>query len=177
VFGHSVLLAVALLQIKEPLQQPSISFTAGCSARPDEVTLTIHNLTDTDTAVLLGYALANGRRYLPRELTVEIKRNRNSEFEPLVYNGPSNVAGRMDHWIVTLPANASFILPLRASDFGANTAGFTPLTAPPEELRIRVTGKVIAADLSLDMAGMKLWHLWEGTAVSNSLRVVADCVR
>jgi hypothetical protein len=173
----SLLVALALSQ--NPAPKPTdLTLSVGCSQRVNEVVLTIRNPGTTDTAVLLGYALGNGQRYLPRELIVEIKRDGNADFEQLLYNGtPSGIAGRIDHWIVTLPASASFVLPLRATDFSANVAGFRTLTGPPEELRVKLTAQAITSDLSLDMAGMKLWRLWTGTVVSNSLRVAAECVR
>jgi hypothetical protein len=170
------LLALALIQ--NPPSQADLSLSVSCGSKPNEVTLTILNQSTNDTAVLLGSADGNGDRYLPAELVVEVRRAQSAEFEPLVYAGVGGVTGgRTDHWIVTLPARATFTLPLRTTDFAANTPGFKSLTGPPEELRVRLTGRAITADLSLDMAGMKLWRLWTGTAVSNGLRVAADCGR
>ena len=173
----SLLLALALSQNPAP-KQTDLTLSVGCSQRANEVVLSIRNPGTTDTAVLLGYALGNGQRYLPRELIVEIKRDGNADFEQLLYNGtPSGIVGRIDHWVVTLPAGASLVLPLRATDFSANAAGFRTLTGPPEELRVRLTAQAITSDLSVDMAGMKSWRLWTGTVVSNSLRVAAECNR
>jgi len=171
----SLLIALALGQSPSP-RQTDITLSVGCGRKANEVVLTILNPGPTDTAVLLGYAIGNGQRYLPRELIVEIKRDAGADFEQLLYDGPRGILGGIDHWIVTLPASASFVLPLRATEFAANAAGFRTLTGPPEELRVRLVGQVIASDLSADMARMKLWNLWTGTAVSNSLKV-AECGR
>ena len=171
-------LFLMLLQNAPPPPPPDIALTVACGSRPNEVALTILNQSGSDTAVLLGYAFGNGAQYFPRELVVEIKRAAGADFEPLLFAGPGGIAaGRMDHWILTLPARAAFTLPLRATDFSANTPGFNTLTAPPAELRVKLTGRSITADLSLDMSGVQLWRLWQGTAVSNSLRLAAECGR
>ena len=173
----SLLVVLAVMQASTLRQQADLSLSVACGARPNEVMLTIQNPSDANTAVLLGYALGNGRSYLPRELVVEIKRPQDSDFERLLHEGPTGIVGRIDHWIVTLPARAHFILPLRASDFAATKAGFRILAAPPDELRVRLNARSIVADLSLDMARMRQWQLWTGTAVSNTLRWAAECVR
>ena len=92
--------AIALLHVTAVMQglaappQPDLTLAVACSSRPDGVTLTIVNPSTADTAVLLGYALANGGRYLPRELVVEIKRSVEADFEALLYDGPAGIAGR-----------------------------------------------------------------------------------
>jgi hypothetical protein len=176
-FVSRLLLALALTQGAVRPPEGDLALTVGCGPTRNEILLTITNGGSADTAVLLGYALANGGRYLPREVIVEIKRSSTADFEQLSYVGPAGIAGRIDHWVVTLPAKARYALPLRATDFASATARFRPLAGPPEELRVRLTGRAITSDLSLDMAGMKLWRVWTGTAVSNSLRVAAECVR
>ena len=115
--------------------------------------LSIYNPNETDTAILLGISLANGRWYLPRELVVELTRNGSSEVEELVFRGPSAIAGRMDHWVVALPVRSTFTLTLRASDFMSTSAARA--VSAPEELKVRLTGRSITSDLNLDMTGMK----------------------
>ena len=166
--------AIALFQTPVTAQS-GLTLTVACGTTPGEVVLTILNRSDAATAVLLGYALANGRLYLPRELIVEIKRHPDSDFEELRYGGPAGIVGRVDHWVVTLPVRDGFTLSLRAIDFFSAAVGFRPLTGPPDALRVRLTGRPITSDLSLDMTGMKLWRLWTGTAVSNNLPVATQC--
>ena len=78
----------------------------------------------------------------------------------------------MDHWVVALPVKATFALTLRAADFVATAGRVAP--QPVEELAVRLTGRPITFDLNLDMTGLRVWHVWTGTAISNSLRI-ADC--
>ena len=172
----SFLLAFALAQNPVPALHPDVSLAVACAAS-NEISLTILNKGEVDTAVFLGYALGNGARYYPREIVVEVKRTATAEFEELRFVGPAAIAGRIDHWIVTLPARATFTLPLLAGDFAGVAAGFRPLTASPDELRVRLTGRSITSDLNPDLAGIKAWRLWTGTATSNSLRFASECGR
>lgn len=167
----SFLLAFSLIQ-RAPDPQPDLSLALSCGEQLGEVVLTIRNSGPIDTAVLIGIALANGRWYLPRELIVELKRSGSPEIEPLVYQGPTGIAGRIDHWVVGLPVRATFTVALRPTDF----ISISPpsVISPPSELTVRLTGRPITSDLNLDMRGMQAWRLWTGSASSNTLRL-SDC--
>jgi hypothetical protein len=167
-------LLFASFLMQSPAPQADLSLVLSCGEQPGEVTLAIHNSDQGDTAVLLGIALANGRLYLPRELVVELRRNGNPAVEELVYRGSGGIAGRIDHWVVTLPARATFTLALRAVDFISTSPA--QAISPAEELRVRLTGRPITSDLNVDMTGLKTWRVWTGSARSNALRV-SDCSR
>jgi hypothetical protein len=158
-----------LLFMQGPVPQSDLSLALACGERPGELILTIRNSGSSDTAILLGMAFANGRWYEPRELIVELTRSGNTAPEDLVYNGARSVAGRIDHWVVALPIGAAFALTLRPSDFIALTQPAP--AAPPEELRIRLTGRPVTSDLNVDMSGLKVWRLWTGSTRSNSVQV------
>jgi len=171
--GIAWLVAFNLMQSSAP-PQANLSLALSCGAQPGDVRLSIHNFDQTDTAILIGIALANGRWYLPRELVIELRRSGSTEVEELVYNGPTSVAGRMDHWVVGLPAQASFTLTLRAADFIATSPA--RVVSPAEELKVRLTGRPITSDLNVDMTGMETWRVWTGSASSNAMRL-SDCPR
>lgn len=154
--------------------QSEVSLILSCGEQAGEVALSIQNAGRADTAVLLGIALANGLWYLPREVVVELERSGNSEPEELVYRGPSGIAGRIDHWIVTLPVRAAFTLTLKPTEFVSTAPARA--TSPPEALRLRLTGRAITSDLNPELAGMKEWRVWTGSATSNTLRL-SDCSR
>ena len=170
----SLFLAIALMQT--PAQQPAeIALAVACGQSPDEITLTLRNAGETDTAVLLGRMLAGGQRYLPQELVVEVSAAGSSTVEQLVYRSadlPRGFASRMDHWVVSLPVMASFTLSLRASDFISSSG--RPITQTPAELAVRLTGRPITFDFNADTGGMQDWRLWTGTAMSGRLRL-AEC--
>ena len=114
----AMLLVTVVMQGLAAPPQPDLTLAVACSSRPDGVTLTIVNPSTADTAVLLGYALANGGRYLPRELVVEIKRSVEADFEALLYDdqpGLQDALGRDS-------ASEGEFHPLRATDFAATTA-------------------------------------------------------
>ena len=166
-----MLLALTLMQGSAP-SPAAPSLVLSCGEQSSEVTLTIRNADQTDTAVLIGIALANGRWYQPRELLMDLRRTGSPEVEELSYNGATNIAGRIDHWVIALPAGATYALTLHAAEFVSTSA--TRAVAPPEELRIRLTGRPITSELNVDMAGMKAWRLWTGSVSSNALSL-ADC--
>ena len=169
--GALFLFALTLVQGSAP-PPAAPSLVLSCGEQSSEVTLTIRNADQTDTAVLIGMALANGRWYQPRELVMELRRNGSPDVEELLYNGATNIAGRIDHWVVALPAGATYALTLRAAEFASTSA--TRAGTPPEELRVRLTGRPITSDLNVDMTGMKAWRLWTGSVSSNALRF-SDC--
>jgi hypothetical protein len=143
-----------------------------CGERPDEVVLSIRNSGEVDTAVLLGFVIANGRWHVPRELMVELTRAGSPDIEQLVYRSPAGIAGRIDHWIVGLPVRSTFMLTLRPADFVSISS--TPGLAAPRELTARLTGRAVTSDLNPDMKGLQAWRLWTGTVTSNSVQL-SDC--
>ena len=169
--GASLLFALTLAQGSAP-PPAALSLALSCGEQSSEVTLTIRNPDQTDTAVLIGIALANGRWYQPRELVMELRRSGSPEVEELLYKGATNIAGRVDHWVIALPAGATYALTLRATEFVSTSAARAG--APPEELSVRLTGRPITSDLNVDMTGMKAWRLWTGSVSSNALRL-SDC--
>jgi hypothetical protein len=171
--GASLLFALTLVQ-GPAAPQTALSLILSCGEQSSEVTLSIHNADRTDTAVLIGIALANGRWYQPRELVMQLRRSGSPEVETLVYNGATNIAGRIDHWVIALPVRATFTLTLRAADFIATTPA--PAASPAEELKVLLTGRPVTSDLNVDMTGMKTWRVWTGSASSNALRL-SDCSR
>lgn len=170
------MILLAIFFIAAGIMQSAVSdvdLTLACGEQPSELVVTIRNTGQSDTAVYLGTALANGRWYEPASLTIELTRTGRSEPEDLVYLGMRGIAGRIDPWIVTLPARAAFMLTLRSGDFVSTTQP-TP-SANPEALAIRLTGRPIIST-SLDMPGLNLWSVWIGTTRSNRLQL-SECAR
>jgi hypothetical protein len=151
---------------------PDMSLVVSCGTKPNEIRVTMANQGSTDTSLLLGHVLANGKWYLPRNLVVEITRTNTSDVETLTYHPadvPAGIAGRIDHWVMSLPSQSSFTLVLRAADFISTTGRFTP--GPNDQLRVRFAGQPIPGPLNMDMAGIEGWRVWTGSLVSNALRL------
>ena len=168
----SAALFLALSLIQNPQPQSDMALTLACGEEPTELVLTIRNSGPSDTALRLGLAFESGRWYEPRELIVELTRSGNAQPEDLVYSGTRGVAGRIDHWIVPLPTRAAFSLTLRSSDFVSTTQPTS--AARPEALAVRLTGRALTSELTVDMGGMKGWRVWTGSARSNSLQL-SEC--
>jgi hypothetical protein len=168
--GPAIAWFIAFSFIQSPAPpQPDVSLVLHCGGQSGELALSIHNSGETDTAILLGIALANGRWYFPRELVLEVRRSGNAEVEDRAFFGPRGIAGRIDHWVVPLPVQSTFMLPLRPGDFFATRTA--PPISPVDELRVRLTGRPITSDLNMDMVGIKSWRVWTGNATSNPLPV------
>ena len=148
----------------------SPTLTLACGDQTDQLQLVLRNAGETDTSVRLGVILANGRWHEPKELVLELTRNGWSETEELIFNsGRRDLAGRIDHWIVPLPAGSAFHFPLRSADFVSRTQPTPP--EHPEALAARLTGRAIDANLNPDMGGLTVWRVWTGTITSNRLQL------
>src|SRR5262252_8986876 len=73
----------------------------GCQQRNGETSLriTLRNRDSADTAVVLGYILANGAKYLAENLALDVRTG--SDVKRYQYGDPSVavIAGRLDAWV------------------------------------------------------------------------------
>jgi hypothetical protein len=71
--------------------------------------LTMQNVGNTPTAVVIGSILGNDKKYVPEGLQFTLRRDGTADtdvdwFDPSV----AGVGGRIDPWLVPLPAGASY---------------------------------------------------------------------
>ncbi len=164
------------------LSNQPVILLAGCD-NAKLVTLSIDNVGNEDTAVMFGVALGNGGKYMVSALTLQaalpdgqIKRFR---YRPADY--PSHIGGRMDAWIVPLPAGASYALRTSPSQFmAANQAGGLGkrLTSWPDPAQLSFELLLQKPDsINSDMTGLKLFRVWKGVEAltSNRIRIPGDC--
>ena len=117
------LLACLLCAIGAPAlsQAHDLELKVQCLRSNDSVELrvTLRNVGSTDTAVVLGTSVGNGQRYVADSLVLEVKRNQDDEAEPF---RPSlgAIFGRIDPWIVTVPAASEFSFVRSASHFSSS---------------------------------------------------------
>jgi hypothetical protein len=81
----------------------------------------IRNVGSTDTALPLGQALANGRKYLINELNLRMKpaNGNGTDYHYWPRDYPVAIGGRLDQWFEALPVGASYRMSARAEDFFA----------------------------------------------------------
>ena len=153
-----------------------------CSKAPEPVgafRLTIENSGSDVTAILLGMSLANGRWQELRDLTLLVKWPQQEQPEEFQYRSrrfPADVAGRIDHWILTLPSGSAYSMTLSPLDFFSPVRSVSLATLPsPSEISVRLVGKPVTYDLNIDMAGLRTMRLWTGTVNSKSVKVPDEC--
>jgi hypothetical protein len=79
----------------------------GSSLGATQLRITLRNAGSVGTAIVIGSSIGNGQRYVADFVALDVKRDSNSaveEFRPDL----GRIAGRVDPWIVTLPAMSEF---------------------------------------------------------------------
>src|SRR4029453_377068 len=129
----SAILALFALQVGAT----ELSLVVSCAARQNEIRVAMQNNGDTDTAVVLGTSWANGKFYVPDNLTFEIARPKRGRTEKLIYQPewlPGAVAGRLDTRLGPLPRQSNFTLTFPTIDFHYDKDRYRP--EGDDELRV-----------------------------------------
>jgi hypothetical protein len=154
------------------VQSPQIRLELQCHDS-GRLLATIHNQGNADTAVIFGVVLGNGAKYMVGHLSLSIRTAGQPEYfrmyRPSHY--PVHIGGRLDDWIVPLPAGASFGLQLQASAF----EGWRSITSfPASTLTVRLEVRGPSESASPDA---KLFRVWteKDALVSNEVHVPDEC--
>jgi hypothetical protein len=183
-YGMNVFLSLLLAAISSTSLNAAepLVISLQCRKAPEPTggfRLTVENTGDDATAILLGMSLANGLWQELRELTLLVKRPQQEEMEEYQYRSrqfPAGVAGRIDHWILTLPGDSAYSMGLSPLDFFSPVRSIRLARLPsPAEVSVRLLGKPVTSDLNVDMAGVRTMRLWTGTVTSKSVKVPDDC--
>ena len=137
------------------------------------MTAVIRNGGPDDTAIIFGVALANGRKYLVDEMTLQVTgggRVEEYRYRPMHY--PGVIAGRIDDWIVPLPVGTSYTLTFQPVDFVSTSVRLNDLPKDARlSLRLRTRGATTSPQP--DVMGLRGFHVWTGSNLltSNELPV------
>ena len=159
-------------------QTSPLRLLLACS-KASELTIrfTIHNVSATPTAAVIGTILGNDKKYLPAHLKLTVRRAGVPDVT-LTYidTTVAFVAGRLDPWLIALPPDASYSVAVPAHNFGlAPLLTKEPFSAPAD-LQLRLaTREVDRTSTSSDMQGLSLIHVWVGTLASDWIRFPSDC--
>lgn len=158
---HSPVRATAMsIPIQTPESQP-VRFTLEC-VDSSTIRLEIANDGSTDTALPLGRALANGRKYMISELNLRMKpaNGNGTDYNYWPRDYRIAIAGRLDQWFKAFPAGASYRMSAKLEDFW----GFNQQDKFPRgiELSLRWT---MSAETPKSLFPLVYWA---GTLISNS---------
>jgi hypothetical protein len=155
-----------------------ITLDARCQG--SQVTLTIRNVGSQDTAVIFGVVLGNGIKYLVSELTLRANGSDGSSNQYVYWPAdyPNLIGGRLDDWIVPLPAGVAYVMPVTPSQFRVRSMG-QRLSAWPTPARLSFTLALRTPNPtpSSDVVGLKLFKVWRGAEAltSNEVAVPGQC--
>ena len=141
--------------------------------------VTLRNSDFSDTTVVLGIALVNGRVYLPTALKLRVRRPGQAHDDELPYANPDHgfFSGRIDAWAVPLPAGSAFTASIPLRHFVAAhsyTTDHQRFDRAGQSLDVRVA--LDARPVELGSADMRLMRVWVGALLSNSVHIPSHCV-
>ena len=171
-----IIVATVYLAVVTPVyaQTPpgALRLILHCGYSP-ELTLrfTLENVGDVSTAAVFGVVLGNDRTYSPNDLALTVRRGGVEQTYKLADRSIGIVAGRLDPWVVALPARAAYSVSLPAGRFGA-----AEHLRDPADIQLQVTTRALESTfLSPGLADLKFLRLSVGTLTSNRLRFPAEC--
>jgi hypothetical protein len=139
---------------------------------PEHFSIVIENVSSRDLNLRLGYSLNNGRSHHPDSLEL-IARARGEAPRRLIYfNGMGGIGGRVDPFVVPLPAGSSYTLRCAFRSF-VDPELLRPIDVKARDYRIAayLIGKpVTRSDVNLDTLGQTMIRCWQGRIHSNDVR-------
>ena len=152
-------------------QNDTLGFGFSCEVTSGqiELTITLRNLGAVDKSAYFGVIVGNGKKYLTNELALDVKdahgTTRYRYFDPSV---PA-IAGRLDPWVITLPANSSFSIVRPANHFWVDGA---PLSEErdPFEVRLLLVARKVPREFLIPN-----FRAFVGELRSDWLRIPSGC--
>jgi hypothetical protein len=175
----AVVLALAGFSGGVAAAQPDVLLRLGiaCTQGPElALRLTIENGGQAPVPVVLGGILGYHKKYLPGSIRLVVRRNGSPE-RLLDYVDPTTpgVAGRVDPWLVPLPAGASYTIVLPARHFVSPGAHVPERFASPA--RVQVSLRTSGIEPNVDTEGLQFVKPWIGTLTSEWIDMPAACGR
>ena len=148
-----------------------LGVAASVDGRPANIVsfeVSFRNTGANDFVLNLGHMLGNGKVMLPDAVRLVLTRPSGTTCELHYFDRRyPRVAGRVDDFVVALPAEAEYTLRLNGDRLWcAATQEFQTALAPgPYRVTIRFQGRGAETE-NLDMKGVSLLAFWKGTAES-----------
>ncbi len=137
---------------------------------PPQCEVTLENVGDSDLNVQLGYSLANGKSHHPAALRL-LALSKGKKTRTLIYAALPGVAGRMDPFVVPLPAGSSYTLRCAFGKYADSETGRRiDLTANDYRIVAELLGEAVTKT-NLDVQGLTLMPYWQGKVRSNEVEL------
>ena len=137
---------------------------------PSQCLVTIENVGDSDLNVKLGISLANGKSHHPDALRF-LAVSKGKKARTLIYAALPGVAGRVDPYVVPLPAGSSYTLRCKFEKYADSESGERiDLTAKDYRFAAELVGAPIT-DTPMDVQGLALVPCWRGKVLSNEIHL------
>ena len=139
---------------------------------PEHFSIVVENVSDRDLNVRLGRSLNNGRSHHPDSLELIARAGGEAPRRLIYFDGRGGIGGRVDPFVVPLPAGASYTLRCPFKNF-VDPGSLRPIDVKARDYRIAasLTGKpVTEKDVNLETLGQTMIPCWQGTIRSNEVR-------
>jgi hypothetical protein len=137
---------------------------------PPQCEVALENVGKTDLNVKLGFSLANGKSHHPVALRLLVSGKENKP-RTLRWAALPGVAGRVDPYIVPLPAGCRYSLRCRFEQYAdSDTGQRIDLSAQNHRVAAELVGEAVT-EANLDVQGLKLVRCWRGIVRSNEVRL------
>ena len=141
---------------------------------PDHFSIVVENVSDRDLNVRLGYSVNNCRSHHPDSLELIARADGEAARRLIYFDGRGAIGGRVDPFVVPLPAGASYTLRCPFKNF-VDPSSLRPIDVKARDYRIAASlaGKPVTRnDVNLDTLGQTMIPCWQGTIHSNEVRTL-----
>ena len=138
---------------------------------PEHFSIVVENVSNRDLNVRLGYSLNNGRSHHPDSLALIARAGGEAPRRLIYFDGRGGIGGRVDPFVVPLPAGASYTLRCPFKNF-VDPESLRPIDLKARDYRITasLTGKPVTEnDVTLDTLGQTMIPCWQGAIHSNEV--------
>lgn len=132
----------------------------------------LRNAAQNDLVVNLGMMLANGKMQYPNAVVLVLK-DAQGKSRRLDLREPGAIAGRVDPFVLPVPAGATFSILVDLDKYWAAESKEFDYKLKPGiySLEAQFTGRSVSQqEANLDVKGIALMPYWTGTVASNQLR-------
>jgi hypothetical protein len=143
-----------------------------------QLAVALENVGKSDIVLNLGVLLANGKKQLPTAVRLTLLDAANKKH--ILKGNLGGVAGRVDPFVVPLPAGCRYTLPYALGESAEDDQAQRSARLPPGRYRATAefTGEsVTRRGTNRDMTGLALMRYWTGTVSSGEVTLTVPARR